>query len=55
MSTIDEPETNGSDSNGPVEVVRSEERLNVGTIVRGVGSGGAAPLRGDGHLSPVWH
>jgi stress response protein YsnF len=34
MTTIDRPENTGPDSNEPVEVVRSEERLNVGTVVR---------------------
>lgn len=34
MSTIDRPETTASDSNEPIEVVRSEERLDVGTGVR---------------------
>jgi stress response protein YsnF len=34
MTTIDRPENTDPDSNEPVEVVRSEERLNVGTVVR---------------------
>lgn len=34
MTTIDRPDVTGPDSNEPVEVVRSEERLNVGTVVR---------------------
>lgn len=34
MTTIDRPENSGPDSNEPIEVVRSEERLNVGTVVR---------------------
>ena len=34
MTTIDRPENTGPDSSEPIEVVRSEERLNVGTVVR---------------------
>jgi len=39
MTTLDRPDAVGPDSNGlestePIEVVRSEERLDVGTVVR---------------------
>ncbi|MGI3784546.1 MAG: YsnF/AvaK domain-containing protein [Janthinobacterium lividum] len=34
MTIIDRPGTTGPDDDEPVEVVRSEERLDVGTVVR---------------------